>query len=82
MRAIGAGSFVAIPSPQGEVDVLFTPERILSMEGFDPTHPPSEPVTVRDELVTGNRIGGLIQPPAAFGPAVINTRLELTFLCC
>ena len=80
VRAIGAGTFDEIPSPQGEVDVLFTPEAILSMQGFDPTHPPTEPVTVRDELVTGNRIGGMIQPAAAFGPGGYQHALGADFL--
>jgi len=80
VRAIGAGSFDEIPSPQGEVDVLLTPDAILSMQGFDPTHPPTEPVTVRDELMTGNKIGGLIQPAAAFGPGGYQHALAADFL--
>ena len=80
VRAIGAGSFDEIPSPQGELDALFTPERILSMEGVDPSHPPTEPVTVLDELVTGDRIGGLIQPAAAFGPGGYQHALAADFL--
>jgi hypothetical protein len=32
------------------------------MDGYDPAHPPAEPVTIRDQVVRNVRIGGMIQP--------------------
>ncbi len=56
-------TFEVVKAPRGETDVLFAPDGIRSMDGYDPSHPPAEPVTIRYELTSGNRIGGLIKPP-------------------
>jgi hypothetical protein len=62
------GSYEEIKPPHGEGDILFTPDGLWSMAGFDPLHPPHEPVTIRDEMVSQNRISGLIRPAEPWGP--------------
>jgi RNA polymerase sigma factor (sigma-70 family) len=50
-------------------DVLFSPDGVLSMSGYDQAHPPPEPVTPADRSAAGaGRIGGLIRPAQPFGP--------------
>ncbi len=62
-------TFNVVKAPLGERDVLFAPDGIRSMDGYDPAHPPAEPVTIRYEMASGNRIGGMIRPaqPSAIG---------------
>jgi RNA polymerase sigma factor (sigma-70 family) len=62
-----SGSFDEIKPPGGEADILFTPEGLWSMAGYDPLHPPQELVTIRQELVCKDRISGLIRPAEPWG---------------
>jgi RNA polymerase sigma factor (sigma-70 family) len=58
----GSAAFEVVKAPRGELDVLLTLDGVRSMWGYDPAHPPAEPVAIRDEFVTGNRLSGLIRP--------------------
>ena len=73
-------TFTVVKAPLGERDVLFGPDGIRSMEGYDPAHPPEEPVTMLHELTSGNRIGGLIKPPQPFTVGGCRTGLAPDYL--
>ncbi len=76
----GGETFEVLKPPRGETDVLFGPDGIRSMAGYDPANPPEEPVTMLYELETKNRIGGLIKPPQTFGPGGYKTGLAPDYL--
>jgi RNA polymerase sigma factor (sigma-70 family) len=59
-------TFQVVEAPGGERDTLLTPDGVLSMNGYDPAHPPAEPVTLRDQVVRKVRIGGMIQTPKPY----------------
>jgi RNA polymerase sigma factor (sigma-70 family) len=49
-------------------DALLSPDGVFSMTGYDPDHPPREPVTPIDQSVGGGRISAAILPAQPFGP--------------
>jgi RNA polymerase sigma factor (sigma-70 family) len=73
-------TFTIVTAPRGERDVLFGPDSIRSMDGYDPAHPPAEPVMMSHELTSGNRIGGLIKPPQPFTVGGYRTGLAPDYL--
>jgi hypothetical protein len=76
----GGETFEVLKPPRGEMDVLFAPEGIRSMSGYDPANPPLEPVTALNELLTKNRIGGLIKPPQPVAVGGYRTGLAPDYL--
>ena len=54
--------------PVWHLEALFSPESITTMDGYDPDHPPREPITVANEKVTGRRLGGMIRSPEPHKP--------------
>jgi RNA polymerase sigma factor (sigma-70 family) len=75
----GGETFEVVKPPLGETDVLFAPDAIRSMAGYDPTNPPDEPVTMLHEMTT-NRIGGMIKPAQPFAPGGYKTGLAADYL--
>jgi hypothetical protein len=73
-------TFEVVKAPRGERDVLFAPDGIRSMDGYDPAHPPKEPVTMLYELTSKNKIGGLIRPPQPFAIGGYKTGLSADYL--
>jgi hypothetical protein len=67
-----------VKAPTGERDVLFGPDGIRLMDGYDPAHPPEEPITISRELTSG--IGGLINPSQPFTVAGYRTGLVPDYL--
>jgi RNA polymerase sigma factor (sigma-70 family) len=54
---------------EGHTDVLFTMDGIRSLSGFDPTHPPAEPLTPIDQAAAGaGRLSGMMRAPEPAGP--------------
>ena len=76
----GGETFEVVKPPRGETDVLFAPEGIRSMAGYDPANPPEEPVTMLYELESKNRIGGLIKPPQPVRRGGYKTGLAADYL--
>jgi RNA polymerase sigma factor (sigma-70 family) len=76
----GGETFEVLKPPRGEMDALFGPDGIRSMAGYNPANPPVEPVTALDELLTKNRIGGLIRPPQPVSVGGYRTGLAPDYL--
>jgi|GEM_PF-5877965 len=47
--------------PIVHTDSMFDAKSLLSMQGYNPEHPPAEPVTALQQMVTRQKIGGAIR---------------------